>query len=376
MTERLVIENFGPIKKADIDLRELTVFVGPQATGKSLAAQAVYFLRRYETLLLSLSDTPVNATVSALEKWFGQDLSIYVNPETRLYWNPSEPDQKSASEICWRTNEVHLSQALEDRYNTQKPFKETEVYIPAGRALYSFLPPYSLLSRVLASQDWPGFILTFYETLGNTINWLRREQDRYSITPSGLFLEERINSIFKGKIRYDEETIALKMENGDILSPTNIAAGQMEIWPFWAIVEAGLKSKRFDSAQIYFEEPEAHLHPGAQRNIMEMVAYLVRDGTRFLLTTHSPYVLYAINNFLMVQKVIDSGKPLPENISKEIALRPEQVSAYRFGIDGQVYNIMDRDIGFIDESELDDVADTLGRDFSALQDILDSEDAE
>jgi hypothetical protein len=370
MTERLVIENFGPIKKADIDLRELTVFVGPQATGKSLAAQVVYFLRRYETLLLSLSDTPVKATVLALEKWFGQDLSIYVNSKTKLYWNPAEPDKKSASEIRWRTNKVYLSQALKDRYSTHNAFKEAEIYIPAGRTLYSFLPPYSLLSRVLASQDWPGFILTFYETLGNTINWLSREQDKYSVTPSGLFLENRIDSIFRGKIRYDEETIALKMENGNILSPTNIAAGQMEIWPFWAIVEAGLKSKRFDSAQIYFEEPEAHLHPGAQRNIMEMVAYIVRDGTRFLLTTHSPYVLYAINNFLMVQKVIDSGKPLPENIPKEIALRPEQVSAYRFGVDGKVYNIMDRDIGLIDESELDDIADILGSDFSALQDIL------
>ncbi|HEY84595.1 MAG TPA: AAA family ATPase [Chloroflexi bacterium] len=96
MTERLVIENFGPIKKADVDLRELTVFVGPQATGKSLAAQSVYFLRRYETLLLSLSDTPHKATISALEKWFGQDLSIYVNSKTKLYWNPSEPDEKSA----------------------------------------------------------------------------------------------------------------------------------------------------------------------------------------------------------------------------------------------------------------------------------------
>jgi len=370
MTERLLIENFGPIKKADIDLRELTVFVGPQATGKSLAAQSLYFLRRYETLLLSLSDAPVKGTFTALEKWFGQDLPTYVTSKTKLYWNPSEPDEKSASEIYWQDNQVRISQHLKHRYNTQHLFKSAEVYIPAGRTLYSFLPPYSLTSRVLASQDWPGFILTFYETLGNTINWLRR-QEKYNHTPAKLFLEERINSIFKGRIHYSEETIALKMENGDILAPTNIAAGQMEVWPFWAIVEAGLKSNRFDSAQIYFEEPEAHLHPLAQRSIMEMVAYLLRDGTRFLLTTHSPYILYAINNFLMIQKVLDALKPLPENISPETALRSEQVAAYRFANDGNVYNIMDRDVGLIDESELDDVADILGNDFSALQDSLD-----
>lgn len=90
------------------------------------------------------------------------------------------------------------------------------------------------------------------------------------------------------------------------------------------------------------------------------------------LSTHSPYVLYAINNFLMVQKVLDAGKPLPENISPKVALRPEQVAAYRFGDDGRTFDIMDRQVGLIDESELDDVADMLGSDFSALQDSLDS----
>ena len=48
MSEKLIIRNFSPIKEAHIELRDLTVFVGPQATGKSLAAQSLYFLRRYE----------------------------------------------------------------------------------------------------------------------------------------------------------------------------------------------------------------------------------------------------------------------------------------------------------------------------------------
>jgi len=372
MTERLVIENFGPIKQADIDLRELTVFVGPQATGKSLAAQSAYFLRRYEDLLLSLSSNPCKATRSALEKWLGQDLSVYVMPKTTLYWNSSEPDVQFANEVSWRTGNMQISPSLKERYKTPASFQETEIYIPAGRTLYSFLPPYSLVSRVLASQDWPGFILNFYETLGRTINWLRTEPEDPTHTRAEKFLEERVASIFKGKIHYGDETIQLKMQNGDMLSPTSIASGQMEIWPFWAIAEAGVKSPRFAAATIYFEEPETHLHPLAQRHVMEMVAYLVRNGTRFLLTTHSPYVLYAINNFLMTQKVLDTGNPLPEGSSEDIALRAAQVSAYRFGVDGKVYDIMDRDIGLIDESELDDVADALGYDFSVLQDALDS----
>ena len=41
---RLTAENFGPIERADIELRPLTVFVGPSASGKSYVAKLIYAL--------------------------------------------------------------------------------------------------------------------------------------------------------------------------------------------------------------------------------------------------------------------------------------------------------------------------------------------
>ena len=43
----LEVSNFGPIVKAKIDLRPLTVFVGPSNTGKSYLAILIYALHRY-----------------------------------------------------------------------------------------------------------------------------------------------------------------------------------------------------------------------------------------------------------------------------------------------------------------------------------------
>lgn len=43
----LSVTNFGPIAKADIDLRPLTVFVGPSNTGKSYLAVLVYALHKF-----------------------------------------------------------------------------------------------------------------------------------------------------------------------------------------------------------------------------------------------------------------------------------------------------------------------------------------
>ena len=44
---QLTVSNFGPIVEAEIDLRPLTVFVGPSNTGKSYLAILIYALHRF-----------------------------------------------------------------------------------------------------------------------------------------------------------------------------------------------------------------------------------------------------------------------------------------------------------------------------------------
>ena len=41
------VQNFGPIEKAEIDLRPLTVFVGESNTGKTYLAALIYALHQY-----------------------------------------------------------------------------------------------------------------------------------------------------------------------------------------------------------------------------------------------------------------------------------------------------------------------------------------
>ena len=41
MNEKLIVKNFGPIREAELDLKKLTVFIGPQGSGKSTLAKLV-----------------------------------------------------------------------------------------------------------------------------------------------------------------------------------------------------------------------------------------------------------------------------------------------------------------------------------------------
>ena len=51
------VRNFGPIAEADLDLRPLTVFVGPSNTGKTYLSVLIYALHRIFEGFLRLSLT-------------------------------------------------------------------------------------------------------------------------------------------------------------------------------------------------------------------------------------------------------------------------------------------------------------------------------
>lgn len=375
MNEQLIIENFGPIQQATIMPSDLTIFLGPQATGKSLATQLLYFFRNIESLTVSPLPpdlSPLHSVLGALEKWIGNKISVYASSGTKLCWELAGLKY----EIVWEGLQPKLNDVLTQRVTTLSSAhtpNKTQIYLPSGRALYSFLPSYSLASRQLASEQWPDYILGFYQRLGNAMDKLWRHQEQgnndFGQSPEASFLKPRMDSIMKGEIRYGPDGILLKVGEKHLLS-TTMAAGQMEIWPFWAII-ASLFTPKFSpgpSHEIYFEEPEAHLHPQAQNTLMEVIAYLIQQrDMRFLLTTHSPYILYAVNNFLMAQQVLDATGALPTDISSQVALRPTQAAAYRFSSAGKVENIVDGEVNLIDETELNNVANDQIELFSQLQ---------
>ena len=69
------------------------------------------------------------------------------------------------------------------------------------------------------------------------------------------------------------------------------------------------------------EEPEAHLHPAAQRDISDVLARLVNVGVNVLVTTHSDNILEQVSNFIYAADLPDS---------KLTKLDEEKCSVYLF----------------------------------------------
>ena len=97
------------------------------------------------------------------------------------------------------------------------------------------------------------------------------------------------------------------------------------------------------------EEPEAHLHPGAQRQVAGVLAQLANAGVKVLITTHSDIIIEQISNFVYAAKKPGSGK---------VELKEEECSVYwfnrlRMGKTRVKEALLDPDLGFLTKDHLD-----------------------
>ena len=79
---------------------------------------------------------------------------------------------------------------------------------------------------------------------------------------------------------------------------------------------------------LIIEEPEAHLHPGMQVELIRLLAGLVNAGVRVLLTTHSEWVLEELSNVVLASRLpADARAEIP---AARVALAAEDVGVWLF----------------------------------------------
>jgi hypothetical protein len=131
---------------------------------------------------------------------------------------------------------------------------------------------------------------------------------------------------------------------------------------------------------IYLEEPEGSIFPSAQRSLVHLFAWLASDpilAFRWMITTHSPYILTAFNSLLEAWRAGNKeGKrdQVSALIPEKYWVNENDFAAYTIR-DGVLTPIFQKETegvegsGLIDGDYLDSVSDELGGQFDKLLDI-------
>ena len=374
------VKNFGPIAEANIDLRPLTVFVGPSNTGKTYFATLVYTLHNMFQEFAHLAkqkhprgfkvpEAELETTEAAFKRSFDvasvSDLirlpgSAYGHLEISLKVSEAHRENAPFSFRVQGSESIDLGRnplAELMLYSGQQINSEQCYYLPAARSgiLQSHrIIASSLMERAVRSNS------SEMPTLSSVVVDFMKQLPLY---------EESKES--DGAI----PTIAAALEN-DVLAGKIIAKSLLSGYPeFFYQPHATKEEIRLNQTSsmvselaplvlflrglvqpgdtLIIEEPEAHLHPGAQADMAVILARLVRAGVRVIITTHSDWLLQEIGN-LVLEGLLEENTDEPASW-----LLPEEVGVWHFQRDEPVKEIPFKSRKGISPEDYEDVAEGL-----------------
>lgn len=410
MSESLKVHDFLVIKKCLIEVKKINILIGRQANGKSLIAKLVYFFRRASRHFLD--GIRSQSAKRELDKTILEDFEIRF---PRYAWESSsfeityEVDQirmviagksvakgKTRLSVSYSENLAKLffakkraySKALEEYSAHEKPsrkllnyqgylmnecvveplrqseeygrFFASSVFIPASRSFFANLQK-NIFTFMASNLDIDPFLKDFGSLYESSKRWYRdslfpRKPDDLAET-----LDRSIESIIDGRYVYDDDQDWIQSK-GRRVNLVNASSGQQEALPMlltlavWPFVTGDGKDRMF-----FIEEPEAHLFPTSQSRIISMLTALRANlDMGFFITTHSPYILSALNNNILAGDV-KNEKKISDAEFKKIGgdgspIDFEDVSAYTI-TSGQTKKITDAEFRMIGGEVLDEVSD-------------------
>ena len=450
----IAVKNFGPIAEANIDLRPLTVFVGPSNTGKTYLATLVYALHglldgfsripllNYAGLSFAkmMSNSGASVNLIALEaeirealenlKTNGQpfkfsdlpqrtredvgmglkdpevfsheiercfnldsvssllrsnkinesDMSISLtlsetsqdlweikiqNSGTETFINaqinentpihPEEEEVFKKSRYLWADQSFPYIDYFKAFRSPDKNQKRQRHYLPASRS--GIMECYGIVASSIMGYAVRGAIPTISAVIGDFMMRLivYEENNQSNNTPIEAIVDILESEMLAGKIISKRlpagypDFFYQPQEVKDGIRVDQASSMVSELAPLVLFLRSGIKP----GDTLIIEEPEAHLHPGAQADMAVILARLVRAGVRVVVTTHSDWLLQEISN-LTLEGLLEDETDEPASW-----LLPDEVGVWHFQKDKPVEEIPFKPREGISPEDYEDVAEGL-----------------
>lgn len=456
--ERLIVQNFGPIRDVDIEIPRLLVFIGDQATGKSTLGKLIYIFKRASNMISRSSifrpQPPVNeeevqrSVLSGIKSHFdvcffydntkieyiysdGYAISISLNVNNGIYVKVSEKLRitlgdlnklyinYSALKTSRHGSDTKVLPTPEEMETVHAMFKGIRElgekvgrfsifeYMRASRAEYA-APVFGVYTSSMdssvtrlalsdfaellySSKNIDGAVQSFFETIMEGMPPKEFFEKRGKLADyDKIYAKRRKFALLQSKIYARLVKLAYKLTGGYLgekeeqgygMTLSNnlsvfvpyifLSSGQQSIIPLIAGIaligsipnEPLPENLPFNSAVL--EEPEAHVYPKNQFNLVKLVAaaLAINRWSQFVITTHSPYILasiHALSSYGLADGEVDE-------LGKYDDLVPLKSDRKSLGIyllkDGHAKSLRDEGSGLFDTSEIDSISEEINEVF-------------
>lgn len=389
---KIIIDKFGPVEHAEIDIKRYNLFIGQQSIGKSTIAKLITIFTDHINLLAILVGGR-DSWKSLLEEYslntfiFNQNYRVeYIFEKGTLNGHITidrndirssflingkrEDDIHVITQAFLRNKPIYHTDQLKERLRqTVGKHKSKDVvdlmkdslYVPAERNIFSIMSKISAV-LMLSGSMIPKTLLRFIVEMTKA----REHQHKWEIPMLNL------------SYVYDNEEDYFVVQGRKKPFPLRTASsGIQSLLPLYIVINYALQNEEYSSYVV--EEPECNLFPDKQ---IELLRYLLlainEEGMTLTLTTHSPYILSAMNNYLLAGNLMKENPSISKEMIRERVgnipiLDSDNCAVYSLGkeINGDVYckSLIDPEVGMIDANTLDGISVHLSDEFDKIDQL-------
>ncbi len=434
MSDKIKITNFGPIKDIDIEVMKITIFVGPQAGGKSTLAKLVFIFKSLKSIIskpyseyfdqwandktikFSYNEDKIIEIIkkelnTKIRSVFGvetakQNFNIKYslrNGEQIEYFKASYGDElivsdffrqfiKSLNEfVKFDLDNLPTSGGFPEEFKRNNPNFEnyvksstakininnqiqsffgenlSPIYIPAGRGAFSILSDQiATLDPNQVDELLVSFLRRIKTLIKNTSSFQDFLETPYSFIVNTNYIKDLLldsfkiaDNILRGKFVHSNGESRIYTSDDEYVKLNFASSGQQEsIWIILICLD--LIASNWSNF-IVIEEPEAHLYPSSQFEIVKLISNLLNVNeldNQIIITTHSPYILNSIN-CLILNSIANGSNENGLNSPGESKyfIKKDSIAIYK--INGNALDIKDKELEIIKIEEIDEISNEI-----------------
>lgn len=417
---RIKIKNFGPIREGLvendgwIDINKVTVFIGDQGSGKSTVAKLISTFSWIEKDIFRMGGSSIKFSQDEDRLKYNLEyhrINKFLNKKTEILY------EGDAYNITYKAGQnLEIQEVSNSKYTLPKItyFPAERNFVSAAKiikgGLYGELEdgPDGRINRLLSSgpylQLWSRSLQEFKEIFmeakanlrevfhlpisdvdieyndQNDVLYVKGTDYKIPLsdTASGfqsfvpLFVVANYVSglLNSGEEMHEIHREYFKNESAKILNDKNYTEEQKRI--LLSNLAAQFNAKRIMNI---IEEPEQNLFPTSQQKALHNLLEHnnAEKENKLIISTHSPYILSALNNSILAEEVFEKTKNEIDNYNKEKRVAFADVSAYKYE-DGKIFSIKDEETKLINADAIDSCSDNINSDFDELLDLLPGND--
>lgn len=397
------------------------MFIGPQASGKSVCARSLYwfksflselnhslnarenkrafdasrlnnfklyfpnlwrgeedFLLRYETGELFIEVVQTKQQLKLLYSPAVQAASAKRRTQVRNLQNKyttgvaARHERTARAELLAETSKAYGWWAVKIWELADGSPERHQAFVVAGRSIFSALQR-TLLTFLSTHPLTDPLLLDFIREY----EYAREDQPQPS-NPRFKKVASLVESILKGRVVTQKNEDLLVMADGRRIPLAYASSGQQEVFPLILFLLSYLGDYRYNesgSRVLYVEEPETHLFPESQRTVAQLMASIYNENhamLQYVITTHSPYLLSSFNNLVYAQQLAETLHDQPDKLkalyqivpkNQQLALADMRVYGFE---KGTAHSLIDEESGLLSADLLDSASDVTADQFGAL----------